>query len=171
MHIINNSISELNKLQLQHLKYFIIFHQKLYRIYKTLLMSSSTNNNTHKLKVKVNNKTPSPPNRHQHISSSSSSKILSYPPSITATNSISFPFERQKKRKSSTTLLSSGHSRHHYADNPFLKALKCITYIDLNKSASSFAINKYNVKFLCDIIQCGFNVIPRNKTHPALYKC
>ena len=81
-----------------------------------------------------------------------------------------------RKRKSSTTLMSVSYSQHHYQDNPFLKALKCINLIDINKSASSFAINKYNIKFLCDILQCGFNVNNKPPKQskpplPSLYKC
>jgi len=88
--------------------------------------------------------------RH-HASSSSSSQILSSSTSPSSSSSWSL-----RKRKSSTTLLDV----QCYADNPFLTALKHINVIDVHKSASSFAIKPYNIKFLCDILQCGFVVHP-----------
>eukprot|EP01083_Nonionella_stella_P091253 255083_1 len=129
-----NAISELDELQLKHLKYLIIFHRKLYKIYGALSRHSS-----HSLKPSF-----------CHTSSSSSSQI----PSIFHTEDHSSPQRRESMSSAS------------FVDNPFLKALKCINVIDLSKSASSFAIKPYHLRFLCAILSCGFNV--PSDTTPSL---
>jgi len=181
VHLSNNGISNLSTLQLQYLKYFLIFNARLYRIYHSLLHRPSSRSPSphspststaasHSISSRSIGSTPPRPSRSTssrcvsplssrrrirgHFPSSSSSRV----PITSSLRSNPFLRHIHHHRPSTPPSAATTATASNHKLSPFLRALKCVHTVNLAKCASAFAINADHIRFLCDLLQCGFKV-------------